>query len=195
MAIYRTPRYNAMKRIFIDIDGTMSRFYDDARCLELMQMPGFFKTVKPYSNVVEAIKILIENGYDIYVCSSITRGNPRVQWFINWKTNSEADEKHQWLLCHIPLLTEKCIFCPAGTPKWIAVQEYIGRELSKDDILLDDYSAHLRAWRENGGTAIKLVNDINDRGEHSPLWDGSRIRYDWDPYRLAVEILRIGGVE
>jgi len=55
--------------------------------------------------------------------------------------------------------------------------------------VIDDYNLNLEEWRKAGGTSIKLVNHMNDRGNDDPLWNGNRIRYDFSPERICQELV------
>ena len=54
-------------KIFIDMDGTIARFYEADDCLEKMYEPGFFKDLKPYKKAIKLINKLHDKGYDIYL--------------------------------------------------------------------------------------------------------------------------------
>ena len=49
-----------MRRLFIDMDGVLAVF-DPDKSLEEVAMPGYFRNLAPMSNVVAAVKAIINN--------------------------------------------------------------------------------------------------------------------------------------
>lgn len=174
------------KKLFLDMDGTIAKFYEDADCLELMFMPGFFVNLRPYFNVVDGIRVFLRKYIlrpeDIFVVSAADQTI----------FDQVVEEKRRWLRVNCGFVPEEnCIFIAVGENKAEAVQKKIG-EISKDFILLDDYNQHLHDWEKAGGTSVKLVNEINDRGSKGgSLWSGKRIRYDFTADRICEELIKI----
>ena len=48
------------------------------------------------------------------------------------------------------------------TSKNDAVEYIKDHELTRDDILIDDYNKNLTEWSQKGGTSIKYCNGINN---------------------------------
>ena len=146
-----------MKKLYVDMDGTLSRFYDDENCLERMYEDGFFLRLAPFISVVQAVKKLIyENCCEVYVLSCCP-------------TEKSKKEKEDWLKKYLPEIpANHQLFLNVGEDKAKA----IGHLITKDDVLLDDYNVNLRSWKNAGGTSVKLVNNINHKGLNGPLWDG-----------------------
>lgn len=164
-------------RIFADMDGTMCRFYEKSDCLERMYASGFFKNLNSYENVVEGLKLLMESGIRVYILSAVDPKTRKIA----------EEEKKIWIRRYFPnLLFEFFIFVEMGTNKAEKICS-----ITKSDILIDDYNKNLLEWRKAGGTSVKLVNEINDKGNFGPLWNGERIRYDFSPERIFEEIKRI----
>lgn len=164
--------------LYVDMDGTIAKFYEHANCLERMYEPGFFRTLNAYDNVINALVILKNKGIEI--CSLSALPDCKCIWVI--------DEKREWIE-NTPLKTAiwRQIFTMPGQNKAFAT----GADFKSGNpkVLLDDYNKNLEEWREAGGVAVKLVNEINDKGTLGPLWSGPRVRYDWPPERIAEEIL------
>lgn len=157
-----------MSRIFIDMDGTLARFHDEVNYLERMYEPGFFRELHPFSNFLIAVKSNLDK--DIYILSSVIESPTCVA------------EKRDWLKKYLPELPEsRQIFCPMGVSK----TECIPEGLKPDDILIDDYNKNLTEWRNSGGMAVKFVNNINDRGQIGPRWEGNRIFFNCSAFQLA----------
>lgn len=56
------------KTLFIDIDGTLARFHDaDKTFIEAMWTPGFYISLKPFENLVAAVKLFIKENPDVEV--------------------------------------------------------------------------------------------------------------------------------
>ena len=66
-----------MKRLYVDMDGTLCRFYEQALCLEKCREPGFFRGLQPYENAVKAIRIIMdsvqkeEEAICVFILSSV----------------------------------------------------------------------------------------------------------------------------
>ncbi len=161
-----------MSRIFIDMDGTLARFHDEVNYLERMYEPGFFRELHPFSNFLLSVKSELDKS-DIYILSSVIESPTCIK------------EKRDWLKKYLPELPEsRQIFCPMGVSKTQLIPEGI----KSDDVLIDDYNKNLTEWRDAGGLAVKFVNNINDRGQFGPLWEGKRIFFNWNSTRLVSEL-------
>ena len=57
-------------RIFVDMDGTVARFYEADDCLEKMYEKGFFANLRPYQKMIKMLEKLNEKGYEIYILSA-----------------------------------------------------------------------------------------------------------------------------
>lgn len=152
-----------MKRIFIDMDGTLARFHDEVQYLERMFEKGFFENLKPFENMTEAVRQLSQNpNYEVFILSAAVEGEPP---YCN-------TEKNRWIDKYIPEIPlENRIFTRVGEPK----SAYILGGINKDDILIDDYNVGLEAWERDGGTAIKCKNNINHKGLIGELWQGALV--------------------
>lgn len=184
------------KYLFIDMDGTIARFYERADCLERQFEPQFFRNLKPYDNVLSGL-FAFYNHNRHYPYTPLNHPHSPLEAFILSAVHSNdrdrvVAEKKAWI--HEQFFTlpkENTIFTNVGENKAEFVMDMLGRKLNKNDFLIDDYNRHLRDWKAAGGTAIKLVNEINDVGTNGPLWDGLRIRYDFSGERIEEEMKQI----
>lgn len=144
-----------MRKIFIDMDGTLAEF-KPCDTLEKLYEEGYFRNLKPQMSVVEAAKELIASEeFDVYVLSAVFTDSKYA-----------LKEKNEWLDEYLPEIPpEKRIFPPCGEDK----KKYV--DMKEGDLLLDDYTKNLLDW-EPPGTAIKLLNGINHSNES---WDGNCI--------------------
>jgi 5'(3')-deoxyribonucleotidase len=152
------------------MDGTLCEYKYQPH--ELFAVPGYFRNLKPFHNVLTAVKQLItqekELGLQIAALSSI-----------NFKEVPHAErEKIDWLQEHIPELDY--IFLP-----WMENKSDYVKDLMPEDALLDDFNRNLHEWR---GTSIKLVNNVNHRTES---WTGHRIYYTDPPEKIFEEIKQV----
>ena len=142
-------------RIFVDMDGTIARFYEAEDCLERMYETGFFANLRPYEKMIKMLEKLNEKGYEVFILSA-TLG---IQCEI---------EKHDWIDKYLPWIDDAHrIFTRCGMNK----AQYIKNKGYNDprfNILIDDYSRNLDEWNEafgkgRYGIAIKAVNEINNK--------------------------------
>lgn len=178
------------KRIYIDMDGTLCRFHDqEHQYIEKMWEPGFYIGLKPFEEFLNAVSLCIDRNptTEFYVLSAILDTEPPFA----------AAEKREWLHRHLPQINdEHMIFTPAGVDK----AEYVDN-INADCYLIDDYNKNLTEWQQSSGTAIKFINDINNRGlgayggEKGPLWDGMSIRYDQSAMTICLELEQLARIE
>ncbi len=160
------------KRLFIDMDGTIARFHDEESYLVRMYNAGFFENLRPFKEILHAIKLFMRCNphIEVYILSSLI-DSPFC-----------ADEKRRWLRRYLPE-ARNILLVPQGVDK----SEFIGN-LSPLDVLIDDYNKNLSSWRASGGRAIKLVNNINHRGLVGEKWQGDLIKYDDMPFSICHQL-------
>ena len=169
-----------MKTLFVDMDGTLCEWRPSARIEDLYE-PGYFLGLAPHSAVVEAIRfIALRKRFEVKVLSAVLTDSLYAQ-----------AEKVQWLQYYLPFIDENhIIFSLYGGTK----SGSIGRPLTKEDFLLDDYSKNLHEWEMDGGTGIKLMNGLNGT---NGTWQKAKVTYNpfsvgqMDGLHLASEIERI----
>lgn len=77
-----------------------------------------------------------------------------------------------------------CNFMACASEKRNAISKIKGMNLSKSDILIDDYNKNLYAWQNAGGTSIKYINGVNSVGD----WPGVFIDSNTMTVDEAIEI-------
>lgn len=172
------------------MDGTLCRFHDtEHNYIERMWEQGFYLNLKPFEELVKAVSLCIRRNpdTDFYILSAVLETEPPFA----------ADEKRKWLHKYLPQISDdKMIFIPAGADK----AQFID-QIDESCYLIDDYNKNLREWQSSGGTAIKFINDINNRGlgayggEKGGLWDGRKIKYNGYPIELCMQIEHYTGIE
>lgn len=135
-------------RIFFDMDGVLAKWNAGAS-IEEVTSPGYFINREPESKVAEAMKRLIELGYNVFILTSV------------FNDDHSRSEKIRWLYRHCPFFdVSRVVFCVYGENKADAVKACM------DDILIDDFTPNLKAWT---GIGIKYLNGINGT---KGTWDG-----------------------
>lgn len=84
--------------------------------------------------------------------------------------NFAQDEKKKWLNRYLPAMLddEHIIFSVCGQNK----NNFVPGEIRKEDVLIDDYTENLLAWKQAGGTGVKLMNGINGT---KGIWQDAKI--------------------
>lgn len=167
-------------RLFIDLDGTISRFYDASpNYLEQMYEKGYFRNLQPYEEMTEGIKLFMEQHKDVEVFTLSAKVNGEPPY-------CEA-EKQEWLDEYLPEIDrEHRLFTEIGHNK----AEYIPNGISKGDVLYDDYNKNLIDWENSGGVALKCHNNINMKGlgaygGDKVMWEGQVLKNDIEPQDIA----------
>ena len=162
------------QRLLIDMDGTLAKF-QQVDTLETLYEKGYFENLEPITNVVEAVKYLIENHPEIEVfIMSAVLSDSKYAW----------EEKNLWLDRYLPEIdVEHRIFPACGENKL----DYVPDGIRENDVLLDDYTKNLTLW-EPPAKGIKLLNGINHT---NGTWRGNMLRYDKTPEELARDIVSI----
>lgn len=177
------------KKIYVDMDGTLCRFHDtEHKYIEAMWTQEFYINLKPFEEFLNGLSVCIDRNPDteFYILSAILDTEPPF---------AEA-EKREWIHRHLPQLDDDhMIFTPAGRDK----SEYIG-EINADCVLIDDYNKNLNEWRSAGGSSVKFINDINNRGlgayggEKGELWSGMSIYYNQSSMDICLQIEDCAGI-
>lgn len=139
------PSDPAKQRIFVDMDGTLTKFFRDAT-MENLSEPGFFSHLPAHVEMVNAVGQLVQDArYEVFILSSALQ------------TQTAVPEKQVWLDKNLPVIDyAHRLFPKHGTDKALSVPGGV----RKSDVLIDDYSRNLLAWP---GIGIKVLNGINNR--------------------------------
>ena len=128
-AEYREPKY----RLFVDMDGTVAE-WKAAEEFEDLYEKGYFASLKPYQNVVDAIRLIFQHTaiVEIYTLSAVLPDS-----------TYSIPEKMEWLDRHMPFIShDHRLFIHNGTEKMAAVPGGV----QPGDVLLDDYTLNLDQW-------------------------------------------------
>lgn len=178
------------RRLFLDMDGTLAKFHDQANYLERMFEEGFFRGLEPFENMVEGVRQFIQDHPDVevFILSAKVLGEPPY---------CEA-EKNAWLDQYLPEIDlAHRIYTDTGKSK----AEYVPGGVGKNDFLVDDYNKGLNFWLFDGGSAIKCHNNINQHGlgayggSAGRLWTGDMVHTDDTPAMISAELAQHMGLE
>ena len=149
-----------MKRIFLDMDGTLARFNVRNALERFENEKGFFANLLAYKGI-ENINEMVKNG-NVYIISA--------------SPNMYADmDKKVWLKKYIPnLKNEYILLCRNGQNKAKFIENKLGIKIDKNCYLLDDYTKNLIEWEEVGGIGIKRITTVSDNS--TKKWKGLELK-------------------
>lgn len=142
--------------ICFDMDGVLVR-YDRKAYTQIdpeYRKPGYYKNLTADTKALQLFTKMLHSCPDsIFIITSVPAG------IIH---NSVILDKLSWIDNNIPEFDFGTHFI-APTGNKMSIIEWIrGSQLTKDDILIDDYNPNLCSWAARGGTAIKYLNGINN---------------------------------
>ena len=149
-----------MKKIFLDLDGTLAKFNVRNALKRFESEKGFFAKLGAYKNI-EKINEMAKNG-NVYIISA--------------SPNIYADlDKMTWIKKYLPnVKKENVIFCRLGINKARYIEHKLNIKIDKECYLLDDYTKNLNEWENAGGTGIKRITSVADNSRG--LWKGLQIK-------------------
>lgn len=148
-----------MKKIFLDLDGTLAKFNVKNALQRFDNEIGFFAKLGAYKGI-EEINEMAKQG-NVYIISA--------------SPNEQADkDKMTWIekyLNNIPKANR--LICRVGENK----AEYLktkGIQIDKNCYLLDDYTKNLTEWETVGGIGIKRITKVADNS--TKKWKGLELK-------------------
>lgn len=149
-----------MKKIFLDLDGTLARFNVKNALQRFETEKGFFENLKPYVNI-EKVNELAKGG-NVYIISA--------------SPNEQADQdKMKWIGKHLfNIPTANIVICRVGENKAEIIKNKLGISIDQTTVLLDDYTKNLQEWESAGGVGIKRLTTVANN--KSKKWKGLAIR-------------------
>ena len=153
-----------MKKLFLDMDGTIAKFNSKRNALKRFDNEkGFFSSLKPFANVDIINKMILNNSnVEIFIISA--------------SPNEQADlDKLTWLNTYLPNLPKSNIcFCRLGQNKAKVIKEQLNIEIDNNCYLLDDYTKNLIEWNNCKGIGIKRLTSLADNSRK--IWKGLSIK-------------------
>lgn len=158
-----------MKKIFLDMDGTLARFNVRNALERFENERGFFANLLAYKGI-ENINEMVKGG-NVYIISA----SPNIYADIDKKT---------WLKKYIPdLKSENILLCRNGQNKAKFIENKLEIRIDKNCFLLDDYTKNLIEWEQAGGTGIKRITKVSDNS--TKKWKGLELK---DLCKLSIII-------
>lgn len=152
-----------MKKLFLDMDGTLAKFNSKKNALERFDKEkDFFTNLKPFVNI-DIINQLVENNVvEIFIISA--------------SPNQQADnDKLKWINTYLPKVKEQNIcFCRLGQNKAKVIKDKLNIDIDNNCYLLDDYTKNLIEWNNCKGIGIKRLTSLADNSRK--IWKGLSIR-------------------
>ncbi|MBR0540591.1 MAG: hypothetical protein IJK26_00070 [Clostridia bacterium] len=130
--------------VYFDIDGTTGKWNPNATMEEIFDTKNhYFAKVEPEPYVIDLAYQLYLDGVDTCIVTATAKDT--------------IPDKYDWIKKNIPFIKDENIFfAPLGADKTQFIKG--NADISA---LIDDYNPNLKAWREAGGNAIKMLNGIN----------------------------------
>ena len=149
-----------MKKIFLDLDGTVAKFNVRNALERFDNEIGFFAKLGAYKGI-ESVNELAKSGI-IYIISA--------------SPNTQADnDKMIWINKYLPNVPlENITMCRVGENKAKIIENKYSMSISQECYLLDDYTKNLQEWVANGGTGIKRLTSVADNS--TGKWQGLTLK-------------------
>ena len=159
-----------MKRIFLDLDGTLARFNVRNALARFETEKGFFAKLLAYKGI-ETINEMAKAG-NLYIISA----SPNMYTDLDKKT---------WIKKYLPNMpSQNILLCRLGVNKARYIENKLNIKIDKNCYLLDDYTKNLNEWEENNGTGIKRITSVSDNS--TKKWKGLELK-DLEKIRVVVE--------
>ena len=149
-----------MKRIFLDMDGTLVKFNVPHALDRFEKEEKFFAKLKAYKGV-DIINELCESG---------------IFYIISASPHDRADaDKMEWIREYLPNMPiENIVLCRLGENKAKVIEKELDIIIDSDCYLLDDYTKNLQEWENMGGIGIKRITHCADNS--TKKWKGLELR-------------------
>lgn len=149
-----------MKKLFIDLDGTIAKFNVRNALERFDKEIGFFANLGAYKGVEVVNELALNNN--IFVISA--------------SPNEQADkDKMIWLEKYLPNIRQENItICRIGQNKAQIIESKYSITINEECLLLDDYTKNLNEWENFGGIGIKRITSVSDNS--TKKWKGQELK-------------------
>ena len=151
--------------LFVDMDGTIAKFYYKKNCLEKMYEQGYFANLPLYAMAKQINNFASKDTcVNVYILSACI------------KSDYCEQEKVEWLLKNMPNINPtNFIFTQVGESKVLKAKSKVENFGESINILLDDYTLNLKLWQAHNPLCmgVKFLNGMNDT---TKSWQGERVK-------------------
>ena len=183
--------------LWFDKDGVLAQYdyslYEPefgAPAPWLVRNAHVFKGLDTYPNMCEAFKTLYLENCNKSVKERIANIKVLTAVSDSITLSEQVLDSMEW--CKNNLRLKQRDFYAVAVPKE-SVPTSLRSKIDKYDILLDDYTPNLRAWKEAGGTAIKVLNGINSYSKDFPCINvNANVDYIIDVINQVLECIKDG---
>ena len=160
-----------MKKIFLDLDGTLAKFNVPNALERFDKEEGFFSKLGAYKGI-ESINELAKNN-NLFIISA--------------SPNEQADkDKMIWIEKYLLNININNItICRIGENKAKIIQDKYNITINEQCYLLDDYTKNLIEWENFGGTGIKRLTTVADNSRK--IWQGLVLKHLEELQRVVWE--------
>lgn len=150
-----------MKKIFIDLDGTVAKFNVRNALQRFDKEKGFFAKLGAYKGIEDINALALTE--EIFIISA--------------SPNEQADkDKMTWIAKYLPNISQENItLCRLGENKAQIIEDKYSIKIDNSCYLLDDYTKNLNDWVSVGGVGIKRLTTVADNSRG--LWKGFTIKH------------------
>ena len=149
-----------MKRLFLDLDGTLAKSNVRNALERFDKERGFFSKLNAYVGIA-VINELAKQG-NLFIISA--------------SPNEQADkDKMIWISKYLPNINvENITICRLGQNKAQIIQDKYNITINEQCYLLDDYTKNLNEWESFGGKGIKRLTTVSDNS--TKKWKGLTLK-------------------
>lgn len=160
--------------IWCDKDGVLAQY--DYSIFEpehnipapfLIRNAHVFRNLEPCENMCEAFRRLYNEVKDKSILQRTMSLRVLTAVYEGLTLSEHVIDSMAWCSKNLGL-REKDFFATAVSKENVPLE--LKSEITKFDILLDDYNPNLRKWKAAGGTAIKVINGINSITDEFPYF-------------------------
>lgn len=168
--------------LFVDMDGTVAKFYYKKNYLEKMYEQGYFENLPVYSIAKDIDELAKQDTcVQVYILSACI-DSPYCE-----------QEKMAWLFKNMPNIPkERFIFTKVGENKKDKASKQVATWQNCVNILLDDYTLNLEQWQGQDCMGIKFLNGINNTTQ---TWQGAKVKTFGTLMEYLQKIAMYGQIE
>lgn len=140
------------------MDGVLVEYRRDVspeNIEEKLKQPGYFLNLRPEWNMIGAMRKLYNLYPDRVFILTAVYGN---------QYPYSIPEKIEYTNKVFPFMNNNLIIVDGdkGETKPSKIEKVLGKKIDSTFFLIDDYGKNLKLWNEQGGSAVKYLNLVNN---------------------------------